>query len=436
MQDLNDLYYFAMVVDHGGFAAAERALGIPKSRLSRRISQLETDLGVRLLQRSTRRFAVTDVGNSVYRHAQSMLAEAQAAHEVVDRLSAEPRGVIRVSVPVGMAQQQMPRLLPEFLARYPQVRVQLLVSNRRVDIINEGIDVALRVRTKLDDDGSLVMRSFGQIQELLVASPDYLRAHGPTEEPGRTRRPRHPEHERGRRAPALGAARPRWRRAPRRAQAARDGFRFPDADGAGRAGRRHHAAAGDRLRRGRAPRRAGSGAAEWRLPQGIFHAVFASRRGLLPAVRVFIDFLAEKAPGPGRIRATAVQGDQGHAVPGRRGTPVPTAARSASPRKPENERSLAPACDNARPASGSRASQQSGEMAEWFKAAVLKTAVVAIPPWVRIPLSPPNPPGPALRRPNAWLASRSVAPLDGTRTRRPPSSVPRHRARHAQLWGK
>ena len=92
MQDLNDLYYFAMVVEHGGFAAAERALGIPKSRLSRRISQLETDLGVRLLQRSTRRFAVTDVGMSVYRHAQTMLTEAQAAREVVDRLSAEPRG--------------------------------------------------------------------------------------------------------------------------------------------------------------------------------------------------------------------------------------------------------------------------------------------------------------------------------------------------------
>jgi DNA-binding transcriptional LysR family regulator len=139
MQDLNDLYYFAMVVEHGGFAAAERALGIPKSRLSRRISQLESELGVRLLQRSTRRFAVTDVGQSVHRHAQSMLAEAQAAREAVDRLSAEPRGVVRVSVPVGLAQQQMPALLPDFLARYPQVRVQMHVSNRRVDLINEGL---------------------------------------------------------------------------------------------------------------------------------------------------------------------------------------------------------------------------------------------------------------------------------------------------------
>ena len=183
MQDLNDLYYFSAVVDHGGFAAAERALGIPKSRLSRRISQLENDLGVRLLQRSTRRFAVTDVGQSVHRHAQSMLAEAQAAREVVDRLSAEPRGVVRASVPVGLAQQQIPALLPEFLARYPQVRVQLHVSNRRVDVINEGFDVAVRVRSKLDDDGSLVMRSFGQIQELLVASPKYLDRAGRPVEP-------------------------------------------------------------------------------------------------------------------------------------------------------------------------------------------------------------------------------------------------------------
>src|SRR6185369_8306881 len=98
MQDLNDLQFFAMVVEHGGYAAAERALGIPKSRLSRRIAQLESDLGVRLLQRSTRKFSVTDIGQGVYRHAQTMLAEAQAAREAVDRLSAEPRGLVRVSV--------------------------------------------------------------------------------------------------------------------------------------------------------------------------------------------------------------------------------------------------------------------------------------------------------------------------------------------------
>ena len=296
MQDLNDLYYFAMVVEHGGFAAAERALGIPKSRLSRRISQLETDLGVRLLQRSTRRFAVTDVGMSVYRHAQTMLTEAQAAREVVDRLSAEPRGVVRVSVPVALAQQQLPKLLPKFLDQYPKVRLQLHIGNRRVDLINEGFDVALRVRARLDDDGSLVMRSFGQIQELLVASPKYL---------DRAGRPKDPAalashltlsiHE--------DEAHQRWelhgpggevRRVDLQPRVA--GFDFPllqsmVKDGFGITMLPETVCA-EAVRRGELE----VVLPEWSLPQGICHAVFASRRGLLPAVRVFIDFLAEHLP--------------------------------------------------------------------------------------------------------------------------------------------
>lgn len=172
--DLNDLQFFAMVVEHGGFAAAERALGVPKSRLSRRIAQLENELGVRLLQRSTRKFAVTDVGQSVYRHAQTMLAEAQAAREAVDRVSAAPRGLIKVSCPVSIAQELVGPILPDFMKKHPQVRVQMHVSNRRVDVIQEGFDVALRVRSQLTDDGEMVARSFGQLRELLVASPKYL----------------------------------------------------------------------------------------------------------------------------------------------------------------------------------------------------------------------------------------------------------------------
>lgn len=296
MQDLNDLYYFAMVVDHGGFAAAERALGIPKSRLSRRISQLETDLGVRLLQRSTRRFAVTDVGQSVHRHAQSMLAEASAAREVVDRLSAEPRGLVKVSVPVSIAQQSIPKLLPEFLAKYPQVRLQLHVSNRRVDVINEGFDVAIRVRSKLDDDGSLVMRSFGQIQELLVASPQYL---------DRAGRPRDPDDLEHHTTMSMGEdeVRQRWelqgaggeiRRVELKPRVA--GFDFPMLMALARQGlgitMLPETLCADAVRNGELE----VVLPEWRLPQGIAHAVFASRRGLLPAVRVFIDFLAERLP--------------------------------------------------------------------------------------------------------------------------------------------
>ncbi|MEO6264243.1 MAG: LysR substrate-binding domain-containing protein [Luteimonas sp.] len=296
MQDLNDLYYFAIVVDHGGFAAAERALGIPKSRLSRRITQLEADLGVRLLQRSTRRFAVTDVGNSVYRHAQTMLAEAQAAREVVDRLTAEPRGVVRVSIPVGLAQQQIPMLLPEFLARYPQVRLQLHVSNRRVDLINEGFDIAMRVRSKLDDDGSLVMRSFGQIQELLVASPNYLDRMG---------RPGDPNELAQHVTLSISEdeVRQRWelhgpdgevRRVELKPRVS--GFDFPMLRSLAEQG-----VGITLLPETLCAQQVRDGTLEvvlpqWRLPQGIFHAVFASRRGMLPAVRVFIDFLAEKMP--------------------------------------------------------------------------------------------------------------------------------------------
>ena len=296
MQDLNDLYYFAMVVEHGGFAAAERALGIPKSRLSRRITQLEADMGVRLLQRSTRRFAVTDVGNSVYRHAQSMLEEAQAAQEVVERLSAEPRGVVRVSVPVSLAQQQMPALLPDFLALHPQVRVQLHVSNRRVDVINEGFDVAIRVRNKLDDDGSLVMRSFGMIQELLVASPKYLDGMGRPTEPSQL-----DDHV----TMAMGEdeARQRWELQAGDGRTVRvdlkprvAGFDFPRLMALARQG-----VGITMLPESLCAASVRAGELEvvlpaWRLPQGICHAVFASRRGMLPAVRVFIDYLAERLP--------------------------------------------------------------------------------------------------------------------------------------------
>lgn len=296
MQDLNDLYYFAMVVDHGGFAAAGRVLGIPKSRLSRRVTQLETDLGVRLLQRSTRRFAVTDVGSGVYRHAQTMLAEAQAAREVVERLSVEPRGIVRVSIPVGLAQQQMPMLLPEFLARYPHVRLQLHVSNRRVDLINEGFDVAMRVRSKLDDDGELVMRSFGEIQELLVASPKYLIGMG---------RPADPDELAQHVTLSINEdeVRQRWELHGPDGQVRRvelkprvSGFDFPMLRSLAEQG-----VGITLLPETLCAQQVRDGLLEvvlpqWRLPQGIFHAVFASRRGMLPAVRVFIDFLAEKMP--------------------------------------------------------------------------------------------------------------------------------------------
>ncbi|CAN5349779.1 LysR family transcriptional regulator [soil metagenome] len=294
--DLNDLQFFAIVVEHGGYAAAERALGIPKSRLSRRVSQLEADLGVRLLQRSTRKFAVTDVGQSVYRHAQSMLAEAQAARDAVEQVSSEPRGLVRVSAPVSVAQDLLAQLLPEFLATYEHVRIQLHVSNRRVDLIPEGFDIALRVRTQLDADGELVLRRFGESNELLVASPAYLQRRG---------RPALPADLAGHATLSMSEdeARQRWTLHGPGGAVEKVELRpilmthdFPLLTAAARAGLGiallPESNCADSVRRGELE----VVVPDWRLPQGIFHAVFPSRRGLLPAVRVFIDFLAERLP--------------------------------------------------------------------------------------------------------------------------------------------
>ena len=185
---LDDLYYYAMVVRHGGFAAAGRALGVPKSRLSRHVNTLEEQLGVRLLQRSTRRFVVTDTGQQLFRHCEAMLAQAEAALEVVETARSEPRGRIRVACPVAVAENMLAPVLPGFLARHPQVRVDLVVSNRRVDLLGEGFDAALRVRTAPSGEDGVVMRSFAELCELLVASPAYLAAAGVPEVPASFRR--------------------------------------------------------------------------------------------------------------------------------------------------------------------------------------------------------------------------------------------------------
>src|SRR4249919_588972 len=146
MLDLNDLYYFVQVIDHGGFAPAGRALGVPKSKLSRRIALLEERLGVRLIQRSTRKFAVTELGQTFYIHARAMLVEAEAAEDAIRRAHAEPCGVVRMSCPVTLLDTSVGPMLAAFLQKYPQVELHLDATNRRVDVIGEGLDLAIRVR--------------------------------------------------------------------------------------------------------------------------------------------------------------------------------------------------------------------------------------------------------------------------------------------------
>jgi len=170
MQDLNDLFYFVQVVEHHGFAAAGRALGIPKSKLSRRVAMLEERLGVRLVQRSTRRFSVTELGQNYYRHCKAMLVEAEAAQELIDLTHAEPQGIVRVACPVALLHFQIGAMLARFMASHPRVQVQLDATNRRVDVIQEGYDLALRVRFPPLEDSDLVMKVLGDSPQCLVAS--------------------------------------------------------------------------------------------------------------------------------------------------------------------------------------------------------------------------------------------------------------------------
>jgi DNA-binding transcriptional LysR family regulator len=174
MENLNDFYYFAQVVDHGGFAPASRALGKPKSMLSRRIAALEQRLGARLIQRSTRRFSVTDVGREFYAHCKAMVEEAEAATEAVERSRSEPRGLIRMTCPVALLHARVGAMVAAFLAQCPQVSVQLRELNRPVDVIAEGYDFAIRVRPLPLQDSDLVFMPLGVRSQCLVASPALL----------------------------------------------------------------------------------------------------------------------------------------------------------------------------------------------------------------------------------------------------------------------
>ena len=176
MQDLNDILCFAAVVEHNGFSAAARALGRPKSSISRQVDRLEARLGVRLLERSTRRVRLTEVGNDYYVRCQAALGELESADRNVAVHRADPVGIVRVTCPTGIARQVMPRVMPGFLARYPDVRVQLQVTNRAVDPIQQTIDVAIRARIQLQDE-SLTMRRLGASRLIFVASPGFIAAH-------------------------------------------------------------------------------------------------------------------------------------------------------------------------------------------------------------------------------------------------------------------
>ncbi|WBM69770.1 LysR family transcriptional regulator [Buttiauxella sp. WJP83] len=293
MQDLNDLWYFVQVVDFEGFSPASRAIGIPKSRLSRRIALLEESLETRLIQRSTRSFTVTEAGQIFYRHCKAMIIEAEAAQEAINTLRAEPRGLIRLTCPIALLHVHIGDMLARFMTMYPQVTVQLEETNRQVDVLNENVDLAVRVRPLPLEDSDLVMRKLADRNMCLVASPELVERFSPLSSPADLQY-----------WPSLALSKPqqvyRWclfgpdnqevilHHKPRFVTTDMIALRAAALAGVGIVQLpilmiKKQILDGTLVRL----------LPDWRTRREIIHLVFPSRRGQLPAVRALIDFLVE-----------------------------------------------------------------------------------------------------------------------------------------------
>ncbi len=183
MLNLNDLTLFAIAVEHGGFAAAGRRLGIPKSTVSKRVAALEQDLGVRLIHRTSRSFVLTEAGRDFHEHARAALIEAEAAEASVRQRLAEPSGRVRISCNVPVAQDALAPHLPALARRYPRLYLDLEVSDRRVDLVQDGYDIAVRSHFAPLPDSGLVQRTVSVEEIVLVAAPAYLRERGEPAQP-------------------------------------------------------------------------------------------------------------------------------------------------------------------------------------------------------------------------------------------------------------
>lgn len=183
MINLNDLVLFASAVECGGFAAASRQLGLPKSTISKRVAALEDSLSARLIHRTSRAFALTDVGRDFYEHARAVMIEGEAAEAVVLRRRAEPSGTVRISASVPVAQLYLAAHLPRLARAYPKLRIELDVTDRFVDVLQEGVDIAVRSHFAPLPDSGLVQRKMAVEPIILVAAPAYVEVHGEPQSP-------------------------------------------------------------------------------------------------------------------------------------------------------------------------------------------------------------------------------------------------------------
>jgi DNA-binding transcriptional LysR family regulator len=174
MLDLKDVYFFVQVVDRGGFTSAGEVLRLPKSTLSHRVKELEASLGVRLINRTSRQFAMTEVGQEFYQYAMNLLRSAEVAEEAMRQRLAEPSGVIRVTTAAEIAQFALRHVLPTFLSENPKVKIVETATDRLVDIVGEGFDLAIRGHTGQLQDSNLIQHPLAKAPWYLFAGPDYL----------------------------------------------------------------------------------------------------------------------------------------------------------------------------------------------------------------------------------------------------------------------
>lgn len=183
MLDLNDFFYFVHIVDRGGFTAAGRTLNVPKSTLSHRMQQLESNLGVRLLYRTSRRFGMTHAGEEFYQHAVSMLKEAELAENSVRNRLNEPSGTVRCTTSMATMQFALADIITEFLAQQPKVDVFAHSTDRVVDIVGENFDIAIRAHTAPLPDSDLIQKLLTPAPWFLFAGIPYINRHGTPKTP-------------------------------------------------------------------------------------------------------------------------------------------------------------------------------------------------------------------------------------------------------------
>ncbi len=177
MENFGAIPVFVAVIENGGFSAAAEKLGISKSAVSKRINKLETHLGVRLLHRTTRKLSLTEAGERYFERAKQALLAVNQAEDAVTELQGEPQGTLKISAPMSFGRLHMAPLIPKLLKRYPKLQVSLIMDDRKIDLIAEGYDVAIRSGYHLSDS-TLIARKLTPLHQVLCASPDYLKQHG------------------------------------------------------------------------------------------------------------------------------------------------------------------------------------------------------------------------------------------------------------------